>query len=334
MFGRNLPSMLTHRKRFSNMITTVTLNPSIDKTIYIPKLIPNDTNRVINIEIDAGGKGINCSRMLRRLGVETTVVAMLGGKSGDFVASVLKNEGICVEAITTKANTRSNVCVEESDGAPPTTFNERGGPIEHRELVDLLELTKNVSRESSYMIFGGSVPPGINDDIYRALIDIASSGGAKSVLDTDGLALIEGLKAKPYMIKPNRDEVERLLGVEFGSKSDVARAALVLGERGIELVVISLGKQGAMACQDGILYYAELPEVNVVSTIGSGDSMIAGMLCALTNGAGVDEALRLGCAAGAATAMSSGADIGIKADVDELLPQIRVSKIEPSPIPH
>lgn len=316
------------------MITTVTLNPSIDKTIYISKLIPNDTNRVINVEMDAGGKGINCARMLRRLGVETTVVAMLGGKSGDFVASVLKNEGICLEAITTKTNTRSCVCVEESAGTPPTTFNERGGPIEHKELVDLLELAKNVSRESSYVVFGGSVPPGINDDIYRVLIDIASAGGAKSILDADGLALVEGLKAKPYMIKPNRDEVERLLGIEFVSKSDAARAALTLGERGIELVVISLGKQGAMACQDGIIYYAEPPEVKVVSTIGSGDSMIAGMLCALKNGAGVDEALKLGCAAGAATAMSNGANIGAKADVDELLSQIRVSKIEPSPITH
>ena len=154
------------------------------------------------------------------------------------------------------------------------------------------------------------------------------------MLDADGDALVEGLKARPFMIKPNRDEAERLLGVEFKSKSDVARAALSLSERGIEVVVISLGKQGAMACQDGVIYHATPPEVKTVSTIGSGDSMIAGMLFAFTNGAGIEEALKMGCAAGAATAMSSGADIGLKADVDELLGQVKVGRIEPTPIAH
>jgi len=316
------------------MISTITLNPSIDKTIYIPKLLPNDTNRVLSVEIDAGGKGINCSRMLKRLGAETRVVALLGGKSGDYVASVLRKEDIDLEMIATGKPTRTCVCVEESTGLPPTTFNERGGPIEHKELVDFLELAKNISRQSSYLVFGGSVPPGINNEVYRVLIDIASAGGARSVLDADGDALVEGLKARPFMIKPNRDEAERLLGVEFKSKSDVARAALSLSERGIEVVVISLGRQGAMACQDGVIYHATPPEVKSVSTIGSGDSMIAGMLFAFANGAGIEEALKMGCAAGAATAMSSGADIGLKADVDELLGQVKVGRIEPTPIAH
>ena len=316
------------------MITTITLNPSIDKTIYVSKLTPNETNRVLNVEIDAGGKGINCSRMLQRLGAQTRVVALLGGKTGDYVASVLRRDGIALELVATVRPTRTCVCVEESAGLPPTTFNERGGPIEHRELVDLLELAKNISRQSSYLVFGGSVPTGINDDVYRVLIDIASAGGAKSVLDADRDSLVEGLKAKPFMIKPNRDEAERLLGSEFHTKSDVARAALTLWERGIEVVVISLGKQGAMACHDGMIYHATPPEIKTVSTIGSGDSMIAGMLFAFADGAGIDDALRMGCAAGAATAMSSGADIGLKSDVDTLLSQVKVARIEPTPIAH
>lgn len=316
------------------MITTITLSPSIDKTIYTPKLALNDTNRVISVEIDAGGKGINCSRMLKRLGAQTRAVALLGGVTGHFVSSILEREGIRLEMIQTGKPTRVCVCVEEATGMPPTTLNERGGPVEHQELVSLLEMTKDVSRESNYVVFGGSVPIGINDDIYRVLIDIAAAGGAKSVLDADGLALAEGIKAKPYMIKPNRDEVERLLDVEFESQSDAARAALTLSERGIELVVISLGRQGAIACYSGMVYYAVPPEVKVLSTVGSGDSMVAGMLCALDNGAGIEDALRLGCAAGAATAMSSGSDIGRKSDVDELIDQVKITKIEPSPIAH
>lgn len=316
------------------MITTITLNPSIDKTIHTPKLVPNDTNRVTCVEIDAGGKGINCARMLSRLGSQTKAVALLGGVTGHFISGILEREGIRLEVIETEKPTRVCICVEETSGMPPTTFNERGGPVEHRELVDLLELVKNISRESDYVVFGGSVPTGINDDIYRVLIDIASAGGAKSVLDADGLALVEGLKAKPYMIKPNRDEVERLLGIEFESKSDVARASLTLSERGIELVVISLGKQGAVACQAGMVYYANPPEVKVLSTVGSGDSMVAGMLYALDSGAGIEDALRLGCAAGAATAMSNGSDIGSKSDVDALIDQVKITKVEPSPITH
>ena len=211
------------------------------------------------------------------------------------------------------------------------TFNERGGPVEHRELVTLLEAAKDISRRSSYVVFGGSVPTGVNQDIYRVLIDIATAGGAKAVLDADGEALVEGLKAKPFMIKPNRDEVERLLGVEFESKSDVARAALTLGERGIEVVVISLGKQGAIACYKEMIYYATCPDVKCVSSIGSGDSMIAGMLHELENGAGIEDALRMGCAAGAATAMSNGADIGTAENAAELAQQIKIARIEPSP---
>ncbi|MCL5105071.1 MAG: 1-phosphofructokinase [Armatimonadetes bacterium] len=316
------------------MICTITLNPTIDKTVYVTKLSPNDTNRVTRVEIDAGGKGINCSRMLKRLGAETMVVAFLGGTTGDLVSTVLCREGVPLECVPTDKPTRMCICVEESTGLPPTTFNERGGPVEHRELVALLETAKDVARGSSYMVFGGSVPIGVNQDIYRVLIDIANAGGANAVLDADGEALAEGLKAKPFMIKPNLDELERLLGVEFESQSDVARAALTLAERGIELVVVSLGRQGAIACHKEMIYHATCPEVKCVSTIGSGDSMVAGMLLELDRGAGIEDALRMGCAAGAATAMSNGADIGNAEDAEALASQVKVARIEPSPIPH
>jgi 1-phosphofructokinase len=314
------------------MISTVTLNPAIDKTIYVSKLIPNDTNRVTKVEIDAGGKGVNCARMLKKLGVDTSVITLLGGTTGDIVKCVLDKEGIPVECVITDKPTRTCICIEEGTGIPPTTLNERGGPIEHSELVSLFELAKDISRKSSYVVFGGSVPTGINQDVYKVLIDIASAGGAKSILDADGEALAIGMKARPFMIKPNLDEVERLLGLEFESQSDVARAALTLGEQGIELVVISMGKQGAIACYQDLIYHASVPAIKCISTIGSGDSMVAGMLCALEQGADISDALKLGCAAGAATAMSGGTDIGSKEDVDKLLNDVKVAKIEPSPV--
>ncbi len=313
------------------MISTITLNPSVDKTIHISKLQPNDCNRIVKIETDAGGKGINCSRMLKELGAETKAITLLGGKNGEFVRAVMEREGIALDYVEASSPTRDNIIIEENTNIPPTTFNDRGGPVEHSELVMLLEKAKDAARISSMVVFGGSVPMGINQDIYNVLIQIASASNAKAVLDTDGEPLMEGIKAKPFMIKPNREEAERLLETEFRSKADVARAALSIAEqRGIELVVISLGRQGAIACYEGMIYDAVPPEVKAISTIGSGDSFIAGVLFALDQGMGIEDALRMGTAAGAATAMSTGADIGRKSDVDDLVSKVKISKIEPA----
>ncbi len=152
------------------MISTVTLNPTVDKTVYVTRLSPNDTNRVLRVETDAGGKGINCSRMLKRLGCDTRVITFIGGNTGDFVRAILERECIQADCITIAKPTRTCICVEESAGAAPTTFNERGGPIEHNELVSLFEKTKDAAQHSSYMVFGGSVPVGINQDVYKVLV--------------------------------------------------------------------------------------------------------------------------------------------------------------------
>jgi len=313
------------------MITTVTLNPSLDKTIYVNKLVANDTNRVIKVELDAGGKGINCSRMAHELGASTQVIAFLGGKIGDFIEAVLNKDGIPLTRIDIAKSTRTCVAVEESSDVPPTTFNERGGGVEHSDVVELLEKVKDASRNSSYMVFGGSLPPGIGPDIYNALIQIAKSGGARAVLDTEGDPLVEGLKAKPFMVKPNRAEAERLLGVEFASKADVARGALQIAEMGVTLAVISLGKQGSVAAYEGAIYDVSAPEVKAISTIGSGDSMTAGILWALEEGKTIEEALQWGAAAGAATAMSDGTDIGRKADAESLVERVNVRRLTPQP---
>lgn len=310
------------------MISSITLNPCLDRTVYVDKLLCYDTNRIMKVEVDAGGKGINCSRMIRELGSETTALAFFGGEAGDYVKFVLDRQGVGSVVVPTVAETRTNVCIEESTGKPPTTLNERGGPIEHKELGELFERAKDLARESSYMVLGGSVPLGVNPDVKNVLVQIAKAGGAKAVLDADGDAFTEGVKARPFMIKPNIDEAQRLLGKTLESKSDVARAALQLSELGIELVIISLGKQGAIACYEGSIYDATTPKVEPKSTIGSGDSLIAGVVCGLERGLPIEDCLALGCAAGAATALSDGTDIGKKDDVDRLLPEARVTKIE------
>jgi 1-phosphofructokinase family hexose kinase len=308
------------------MISTITLNPSIDKTVYVTKLQQNDTNRIIKVEMDAGGKGVNCSRMLKRLGCETQIVTLLGGDSGEFIKTVLNREAIPLSYVETARPTRTCIAIEEQGGVPPTTLNEKGGPVDHDELVNLLEMVKNIAADSSYVVLGGSVPLGLNQDVYNVLIQICVAKGCKTVLDTDGAALAEGIKAKPFMIKPNRAEAERLIGKSFTTKNDVYFGALSIAEMGIPLVIISMGKLGAVAAYEGYVYDVSSPKVRAVSTIGSGDSFVAGVVAALDRGEDIQDALRLGAAAGAAPAMSNATEIGARADVDRLLGEVKVTK--------
>lgn len=308
------------------MISTITLNPSVDKTVYVNKLVTNDTNRVLKVEVDAGGKGINSARMLQRLGTETQIISFLGGESGEFIKSELERESIHLQYIPTQKPTPTCIAIKEQGGLAPTTLNELGGPVEHAELVGFLELVKDAASKSNYMALGGSVPLGVNQDVYNVIIQMCAVKGCKSILDADGDSLHHGIKARPFMIKPNKAEAQRLLQRTFTSKNDVGLAALELSDRGIPLVVISLGKQGAVAAFEQHVYDVIAPKVKAISTIGSGDSFVAGVIAGLENGKDIEEALSLGAAAGAATAMSDSTQIGTKEDVERLLADVKVHR--------
>ncbi|MDO8683022.1 MAG: 1-phosphofructokinase [Armatimonadota bacterium] len=310
------------------MIATVTLNPALDKTIYLNNLLVHDANRIVRLEQDAGGKGVNASRVLKELGSETVALGFIGGATGSYIEHVLTREGIPTDFVHIKGVTRTNIAIQEVDGSPPTMLNEPGPEITDAELQELLAKVKSAASRSYAVLFGGSVTSGVPKDIYRTLIRTVRSEGALPVLDTDGQSLIEGLLEKPYMIKPNIDEAGRLVGTKLQSEAEVVNADRQLCDRGVYLVVISMGKDGAIAATNGECWFAMPPEVPVVSTIGSGDSMVAGILHTLANGGSLEEALRLGSAAGAATAMTNGAEIGKSADILRLIDQVTMRRIE------
>jgi len=309
------------------MIATVTLNPALDKSVYIGSLHPNDANRITKIEVDAGGKGINASRVLKELGSETIALGFLGGRTGRFIEHVLNTEGIPTDFVRIERETRTNISVQEASGAPPTMLNEPGPPIAQDEFDELFAKVRGAARKSSMVIFGGSVPPGAPADVYRRLVTIVREAGARAILDSDGEPMRLGIEAAPFMIKPNRDEVRRLIGVEVKSIDDAARALKSLRELGIQLVVISMGADGAVAGSDEGVWHAAPPQVKPVSTIGSGDSMVAGIAHILSNGGPLDEALRWGSAAGAATAMTNGAEICKRPQVLDLLDKVRMERL-------
>lgn len=309
------------------MIATITLNPALDRSIYVDKLLPNDTNRITKVETDIGGKGINASRVLKELGSDTMCLGFIGGKTGRFIEHELIHEGILTDFVHVKTETRTNIGIQEASGSPPTTLNESGPTVTDQEYASLFPKVREAAAKSSMVIFGGSLPPGTPKDIYRTLVTIVQQEGAKAILDSDGEPMLLGMKAMPFMIKPNRAEVKRLIGLEIGSLEDAVRAVNILAQTGVKLVVISMGADGAVAGFGEEIWHAVPPKVQVVSTIGSGDSMVAGIAHTISRGGSVGEALKWGSAAGAATAMTDGMEICRLAQVTALLDGVRIERL-------
>lgn len=309
------------------MIATVTLNPALDRTVYVEGFVRGDTNRIKKTELDAGGKGINASRMLAELGAETFALGFIGGRTGRFIEHVLAEEGILTAFVHTKAETRTNVDIQDLAGAPPTSLNEQGGPVTPEELAGLRNSVRQHAATSRIMILGGSVPQEVGSGVYAELIEIAQAEGSQIILDADDEALTLGLAARPMMIKPNIDEAQRLVGRDLRGVPSVAGAAKELALRYVRVAVISMGKLGAIAATSEGVWHAVPPQVEAISTVGSGDSMVAGIAFSLAEGKSMPEALALGSAAGAATAMSSGVRMGRKEDVHRLLSHVTIRRL-------
>ena len=302
------------------MILSVTLNPCIDQTLFVDGLKPHDTNRIVRTETDAGGKGVNLSRVAVELGGDSLATGLLGGGPGAFVRRVLDLQGVPHDFIGTKGVSRTNFSVEDDSGEPPTTFNAKGPRIEPEEWDSLLDKVREHAERAAWVALGGSLPQGVPVDAYRLLGIVAKSAGARLVLDADGEAMRRGLEARPQFIKPNGSEAGRLLGRKVEKIDDAIFAAEEL-QQYLEdggVCVVSLGADGAvMSCPDGT-FVGHGIEVEQVSTIGSGDSLVGAMLMAMDKGGGYAEALKVGLAAGAATATTSGAEIARRAVVEEL----------------
>ncbi len=311
------------------MILSVTLNPSVDHALFVDQLRVGDTNRVKRTERDAGGKGINLSRVVAELGARTIATGFVGGGPGDYVRGVLNRQGVAHDFVEVAEDTRINFSVEDSSLGPPTTFNEPGPHIRPEELESLFAHVRKHIGEVRWMTLGGSLPPGVPADVFAQFIRLANEHGVRAALDTDGEPLKLGIEAGPVFLKPNAKECGRLLSRSIETPEQALAGAIELNARLPRtcVVIVSLGQEGAvMACDEGN-FRGYSPQVEVRSTIGSGDSLIGGFLWALEEGNSVTEALRWGLACGAATATTNGSEIARKPKVLELLPQAQVERL-------
>lgn len=309
------------------MILTITLNPSVDRTLFVESLKPRDTNRVIRTETDAGGKGVNLARVARELDGRAFATGFLGGPAGKLVRQTLEAEGVEHAFVEVEGETRLNITVEDRQG-PPTSFNEPGPTISLQDWSALSDFLENLYPAATYVAMGGSLPPGVPADAYLILQRAAREYGCLSVVDADGYALQNAMREPPFLVKPNGAEAGRYLRRDIQTMEDALDAAREFVSRGVEIAIVSMGADGAALASASEEMLARPPRVEAVSTIGSGDSLVAGFLVGLEQGMSLAESLRLGVAAGAATAMTNGSEIGRRETILSLISEVQIESMD------
>lgn len=285
------------------MITTVTLNASVDKAYVIKHLNKGEVTRVIKCTNNPGGKGLNVARVIQLCGEEVLATGIVGGYSGAYVEDMLRQQKVSCDFLHSTTETRSCINILESDGTS-TELLEAGEPIAQNEITDFIQKFEGIIDKSEVITISGSGPKGVDTDIYAKLVRRIKEKGKKVILDTSGELLKEGIKACPTMIKPNCDEMEALLGVSMNSPQELIEGAKKLQSMGIGIVVVSLGAEGAFVVTKDAIYHGKPPKLTPVNTVGSGDSMVAAFAVGFARGYKIEESLKFAIAVSAANTLT------------------------------
>ena len=308
------------------MIVTVTLTPALDKTVILPGFKVNEVNRIQSIRLDPGGKGINVSKGLRALGVDSLATGILGGDTGRYIERSLHEIGIACDFVWTDRETRTNLKVVDPQLHTNTDINEPGAPVSADVLETVYQKTE-AAGPGDIVVFAGKAPPQAPDTVFADWTNRLRERGVQVYLDADGELLIQGAKACPAFIKPNDAELSRLVGHSFADVKEMAAAARKLTESGIRTVAVSLGGDGALfVTQDTILRGYGL-QVEVQSTVGAGDSMLAAFACAETRHMRFRDGCALALAFSAAAVTTPGTQPAEPELVESLLKQVIIEEM-------
>jgi 1-phosphofructokinase len=310
------------------MIVTVTLNPALDKTLDIEEFTLDSVNRINNIRMDAGGKGINVSKVLKELSMPSVATGFLGGETGNYIKHYLDTIAVKNDFVFIKDPTRENIKIVDQKNNTFTDINDPGPVISAAKTQEFKEKIKTLADENQLFILAGSIPQGLDQDIYYKIIDILKSKDAFVVLDTYGKPFTEALAAKPDLIKPNIEELEDYLGIKLTTKEEIIAAVKEhLIEKGITYVAVSLGADGALLISKDQSLYAKGMNVHVKSTVGAGDAMVAGLVYGFNNKLPLKEILKYGSASATANVMTAGSKTGEIEQIESLLNQIEVKEL-------
>ena len=306
------------------MIYTITFNPAVDLVIQVPNCQLGILNRSIGEEYVAGGKGINMSIILKRLGVDNIATGFLGGFSGKYIEEFLEKEGITSQFIAVEGTTRINVKVK---GEVETEINAAGPNVGVEKFQQLVNYFKDVLKEGDIVFLAGNAAPGLDEMSYVEIARLCRARGVKLVLDTTKNSLLACLPYQPFMIKPNQHELEELFGVKIETQEKMLNYAFQLREKGARNVLISCGGEGAfLVSETGQVLISNTPKGTLVNSVGAGDSMLAGFMAKFIETSDYRMSLKQGAASGSATAFSVG--IATRELIEELMPHIKIEEIQ------
>jgi 6-phosphofructokinase 2 len=298
-------------------IITVTFNPTIDKSTSIAALMPEKKLKCAAPRFEPGGGGINVARAIKKLGGEALAVYPAGGYSGKFLNELMAREGVTVHAVPTKSHTRENLIVFDRSTSLQYRFGMPGSEVLEEEWRQLLADIENSGAE--YIIASGSLPPGMPDDIFGWIADIARKIKAKLIVDTSGEALKKAVDKGVFLLKPNLGELSSLVGKEEVSHESVDEIAKeIIGRDCCQAIIVSLGSAGARLITKDEVIQVIPPVVKRLSTVGAGDCMVAGVILSLSRGMDLKEAMKYGVACGTAATLNPGTELCKPEDVEKL----------------
>jgi 6-phosphofructokinase 2 len=315
----------------ASRILTLTLSPSVDLATTTQTLRPEHKLRCTSPQLDAGGGGITVSRVVHELGAPTLAVFPEGGSTGTLLAHRLAARGVFAAAVHVKAATRLCFNASETSTGREYRFILPGAPLEPAELDACLDRAVAELQVSDVLVASGSLPPGVPEDTYAQLANRARARGGKVVLDTSGPALRQALGNGLFFVKPNRRELAELVGEQLKDTWSVAAACQRLHRSGVaDVLAVSMGPDGALITSSSGQWLAVPPRVEARSAVGAGDSFVAAMTLSLLRGDPHDKAAAWGTAAGTAALLATGTDVCSRADVERLLPQVKVERLNES----
>lgn len=308
------------------MIYTITLNPALDRTIWIKNIHYDDANRIQKEEKYAGGKGIDVSRVLGELDIINHALGFLGGYAGMEVEGLLLQEGVYCDFTPIANDTRTNIVLNISQSEQQILFSASGPEIRPAELTAFFQKLEQLP-SPEYVIISGSLPENLSPVIYARSIEILKRKNARVFLDTDGENLRIGITARPTIIKPNIHELQRLVNRDLSQLTDILTAAEEIRRMGVEIVLVSMGARGILLVTSEERYLAIPPQVTVVNTIGAGDSAVAGFIFGLVRGMPLRDCLKYAVASGTATTLQPGTALAKSRDIEQILPRVELKSV-------
>ncbi len=309
------------------MIFTLTMNPCLDRYVYVDELIVDDTIRAKKVVDYPAGKGIDVSRVIRELGGVSIAIALVGGANGRRLEEMLDMEGVIYSSIRVPQETRMNIILETSKGQ--YRISMPGEKIGVKKLQVVLEVLNALVRQGDVAVVSGSLPKGVAAEFYTGIIFTLKQWGATVYFDADGDKLKAGLIGQPDYIKPNLHEFQRLIGKNVSFREEIiSEARKVIEIHELKAILLTLGGEGAYFISNEKVLYTKTIKVPVKSAVGAGDSFLAGFVLKKTEGASDEEALRWANASGTAAVMTPGTRLCRKSDVEKLLEKVEVERIE------